>query len=105
MRNAALAIVSALVISVATAWITPSTDEKAMYGHEGSMQENWLPREIAGWPAPFLADNPGTSVIHKVGLEDQFRPGPFIATFSFWFLVIATAGKVIRRIISTKVRP
>lgn len=78
----------AFAVSVATAWINPETDERALYGFEGPVEQNWLPRAVAGWPAPFLADNPGTSVIHQVGLEDTFRPGPFVATLSFWIVVV-----------------
>lgn len=89
-------IALASAISLSTAWINPATDEKAMYGFEDPLQQNWLPREVAGWPAPFLADNPGTSVTHKVGFEDAFRVGPFIGTLSFWFLVVLTAGALIR---------
>jgi hypothetical protein len=89
-------VVTALAVSLATAWINPPTDEWAMYGHEGSPRENWRPRDVAGWPAPFLADNPGTSVPHKVGIEDTFRLGPFIGTLSFWFLVISAAQALIR---------
>ena len=82
----------ALAITIATAWISTTTDERTLYGHEGRMEQNWLPREVAGWPAPFLADDPGTSVIQKVGVEDVFRPGPFIATLSFWFLAVSATG-------------
>lgn len=54
-----------------------------MYRYEGPLERDWLPREVAGWPAPFLANNPGTSVINDVGVEDVFRSGPFVATLSF----------------------
>ena len=68
-----------------------------MYGTEGPLEQNWLPREVAGWPAPFLADDPGTSVIHKVSfVEDNFRLGSFVATLSFWFLIVSTVGQVLR---------
>jgi hypothetical protein len=88
----------ALAITTATAWVSTTTDERTMYGHEGPVEQNWLPREVAGWPAPFLADDPGTSVIHKVGVEDVFRPGPFIATLSFWFLAVSASGWLRRRL-------
>lgn len=65
-----------------------------MYGHEGKITQNWLPRKVAGWPAPFIADNPNTSVIHNVGVEDVFRLGPFIATLSFWFLFVSTISGI-----------
>ena len=94
MLRVLLSMIFALAITIATAWINPVTDEMAMYGHEGPIGHNWLPREVAGWPAPFLADNPGTSVLHKVGMEDVFRPGSFIATLSFWFLAVLAAGRL-----------
>jgi hypothetical protein len=87
-------LIFALAITIATIWINPATDERTMYGHEGPVEQNWLPREVAGWPAPFLADNPNTSVIHDVGPEDNFRPGSFVATLSFWFLAIAASGRL-----------
>jgi hypothetical protein len=70
----------ALAITIATAWVSPATDERALYGLEGPIEQNWLPRAVAGWPAPYLADDPDTSVIHKVGPEDNFRLGAFAAT-------------------------
>lgn len=79
---------TALAISIATAWFNPRTDERALYGSEGPIERNWLPRPVAGWPAPFLADDPGTSVMHEVGIEDTFRAGPFTATLSFWAVVV-----------------
>lgn len=93
MTRALSSLLLALVISVATAWINPTTDERTMYGHEGPLELDWLPREVAGWPAPYLADNPATSVIHDVGVEDVFRPGPFVATLSFWLLIVSAMGR------------
>ena len=92
----------ALAISVATAWIHPETDERAMYGHEGPVEQNWLPRQVAGWPAPFLVDNPNTSVPHKVGIEDTFRPGSFLGTLSFWFLVVSAVAGLLRTTVNTR---
>lgn len=94
MPRALSSLILALAISVASARINPTTDERTMYGHEGPLEHNWLPREVAGRPAPFLADKPGTSVIHNVGAEDVFRPGPFVAMLSFWFLVVSAAGRL-----------
>jgi hypothetical protein len=90
MRSRLPAILAAFILTIATAWINPATDERAMYGMEGRPEENWKPRAVAGWPAPYLADSPSTSVLHQVGPEDVFRPGPFIATLSFWYLVALT---------------
>lgn len=89
-------LILALAITIGTGSISSYTDEKAMYGHEGPVEQNWLPREVAGWPAPFLADSPHTSVIHKIGVEDDFRPGPFVASLSFWFLLVLAAARFAR---------
>lgn len=97
MKGLPAKLLAAFALTVASSWVTPATDERAMYGYEGPLEQNWLPREVAGWPAPFLADDPGTSVIHKVSfVEDDFRPGSFIATFSFWFLAAAAIAQALR---------
>lgn len=87
MKRALATAFVALLLTIASASINPTTDERAMYGLEGPLEQNWLPREVAGWPAPFMADSPGISVAHVIGPEDDFRAGPFLASFSFWFLV------------------
>jgi hypothetical protein len=84
----------ALTLTVGSLWFSTHTDERAMYGHEGPAEQNWLPRKLAGWPAPYLADNPNTSVPHQIGPEDDFRPGPFVATLSFWLLVSLATLKI-----------
>jgi hypothetical protein len=91
--RAASALLCSLVLTAASVWVPTRSDERAMYGHEGPVQQNWLPRKLAGWPAPYLADNPNTSVPNQIGPEDDFRPGPFLGTLSFWLLVsLATSG-------------
>jgi hypothetical protein len=80
-------LMTACILTLMSAMIHSSTDEYAMYGNLGPPDQNWQPRELAGWPAAFLADSPDTSVIHKIGIEDDFRPGAFVATLSFWYLV------------------
>ena len=100
MLRSILSLLLALAITIATAWINPPTDERTMYGREGPVEQNWLPREVAGWPAPYLADNPNTSVIHNVGVEDNFRAGSFIATLSFGCIIVSALrrfGRWIRR--------
>ena len=92
------ALLIAFLLTVATAWIPSRTDERAMYGNEGPWERNWLPRELAGWPAPYLADSPATSVIQQIGLEDDFRAGPFVASFSFWLLLTLGLRRLARRI-------
>lgn len=91
-----VATLLALTLTIASAFVPQSTDEHAMYGYEGPLEQNWLPRELAGWPAPYLADDPSTSVPHKVGPEDNFRAGSFIATLSFWLLVSLALLKLLR---------
>lgn len=98
MLKHVLRFVAAFMIALATAAINPPTDERTMYGMDGTIEENWRPREVGGWPAPYLADSPNTSVLHQVGIEDVFRPGPFIATLSFWYLVVLGAGAILRRL-------
>jgi hypothetical protein len=91
-------------LAIGSLWINPATDERTMYGHEGPMEENLQPREVAGWPAPYLADNPHTSDNHKLGVEDNFRAGPFIATVSFWLLVSLGTARMIARMANKKPR-
>lgn len=86
-RQPALLLLCALMITLATAWINPQSDERAMYGFEGPLEQNWLPRKLTGWPAPYLADNPDTSVPHQIGPEDKFRAGAFVADLAFWLVV------------------
>ena len=86
----------ALTLTIESAFVQVSTDERAMYGHEGPLGQNWLPRELGGWPVPYLADNPNTSVPHKLGPEDVFRPGPFVTTLSFWLLVSLALSSLLR---------
>lgn len=88
----------ALALTFASAAVIPVTNEYAVYGNTGLPQQNWQSREVAGWPAPYLADDPGTSVIHQIGLEDELRYGPFIATLSFWFLVTLLLARLIRKL-------
>ncbi len=87
-RRFLLRAAGAMMLTTCSIFIHPATDERAMYGFEGPIEQNWLPRKSAGWPAPFFADSPHTSVVHKIGPEDDFRPGPFVATLSFWFMTM-----------------
>jgi len=95
-------ILLALAIAIATIWIHPPTHERAMYGTEGAPHENWQAREVGGWPMPYLADNPGISVPHRPGIEDDFRPGAFVATFSFWLIVTSALAVIARRLAAAR---
>jgi hypothetical protein len=90
-------LIGAFLLTLGTAFINPPTDERTMYGMDGPPEENWKPRKVAGWPAPYLADSPNTSVLHQVGIEDVFRPGPFVATMSFWYLMLLAALRILAK--------
>jgi hypothetical protein len=88
----------ALLMTLLSALIQDTTVEVASYGGEGPVSEYLYPRPVAGWPAPFLADNPATSVIQQIGVEDDFRPWSFVADIAFWYLTSAGLWLVIRRL-------
>ncbi|MFD1787561.1 hypothetical protein ACFSC3_08250 [Sphingomonas floccifaciens] len=95
--NIWLRVCIALTLTIASVAIEPRSDERAMYGFDGPLEQNWKPRELGGWPAPFVADDPATSVPHKLGIEDEFRPGAFVATLSFWLTAISIAEGAVCR--------
>jgi hypothetical protein len=88
----------AAILSLGSLWVHPATSEQAQYGNTGSPAENWRPRIVAGWPAPFIADIPTISVPRQIGLEDEFRPGAFLGTFSFWLLAVIAVRRARRRV-------
>jgi hypothetical protein len=97
MKSFLIRIVVAFALTIASGLVGPSTDEHAMYGNMGPPEQNWQPREVAGWPAPYLADKPGTSVIHQLGVEDEFRPGPFVASLSLWYVMALILSNIFLR--------
>ncbi len=52
----------------------------------------------AGWPAPYLVDYPGISVVGSAGLsgallgEDKFRGSAFALTWVFWIVACGLAA-------------
>lgn len=96
LRSAASAVVLAFLLSMCSLQIRSTTSEYAEYGNVGSPAENWRPRLVAGWPAPFVADVPAISVPRQIGAEDEFRFGAFLGTFSFWLLVTLFFGSLVR---------
>lgn len=97
MIRALLIGLGALAFTLGSLAVVTTNGERTMYGHEGGARENFRPREQAGWPAPYLADSPDTSVPHQLGVEDDLRTGNLIATFAFWLLVMLVLGRFIRR--------
>lgn len=92
-----LALIScALLVTLFSVSIHDTTSEIAFYGGEGTVAEYLYARPVGGWPAPFVADNPGTSVILHLGLEDNFRLGSFVADVAFWYLTSAGLWMIIR---------
>ena len=63
----------------------------------------------AGWPAPFLVDYPGISVVGSADLsgallgEDKFYLIPFVLTLLFW-VAAATAALLVWRRVSARSR-
>jgi hypothetical protein len=55
------------------------------------------PRVEGGWPAAFVADDPATSVPYRLGVEDMFRPAPFVADVAFWYLAVGLLLWPVRR--------
>ncbi|MDR7103575.1 hypothetical protein [Croceicoccus sp. BE223] len=80
--------VMALGLTLASLMVRPGTDEIAQYGNMGPPEENYRPRVVAGWPAPFIADRPAVSVPQAPGPEDTFRGGAFLGSFAFWLWVV-----------------
>lgn len=89
----------ALALTLASLLIRPATDEIAQYGNVGPPEENYRPRVVAGWPAPFVADRPGISVPRSPGPEDTFRGGAFLGSFSFWLWTVYAVTRLIGRIL------
>lgn len=96
--KALAAVIAALALTVSSLLVRPATDEIAEYGNMGPPEENYQPRVVAGWPAPFVADRPGISVPRAPGPEDTFRGGPFIASLAFWLWVVMGLFAALRRL-------
>lgn len=58
----------------------------------------YIPALGAGFPLPYLVDNPQVSVPNAVGLfEDDFRPGGFVLDVLFYFALGAFGIRLARR--------
>lgn len=78
-----------LVLAALSLAVQSTGTDLILRGTEGPVEEAVMPRLLGGWPAPFLADSEGISVPRKLGPEDEFRPLPFLASWSFWYCVLA----------------
>lgn len=92
-----LMALAALALTLASLLIRPATDEIAEYGNMGPPEENFRPRVVAGWPAPFVADRPSISVPRAPGPEDTFRGGAFLGSFSFWLWMVYALTSLVKR--------
>jgi hypothetical protein len=62
-----------------------------------------IPALGAGFPLPWLVDNPQISVPNAVGLfEDDFRAGAFLIDALFWFALAAITVLIIQRVRSRR---
>ena len=97
LGRVALLLLSAFILTLASATIQRNDQEVAAYGNMGTIDDMVKPRLTGGWPAPFIADSPNTSVLYKIGIEDDIRPGPFAANVAFWYLVLLGLGALVRK--------
>ncbi|WP_294357960.1 hypothetical protein [uncultured Sphingomonas sp.] len=96
VRAVAIRLAAALAVTSLSVVVQDDRGNVASYGSEGGLSQV-QPRIEGGWPAPFLADDPATSVPHKLGAEDVFRPGSFIADTAFWYLIVGAIVWLLRR--------
>ncbi|NTS63694.1 hypothetical protein HRV97_00795 [Sphingomonas sp. HHU CXW] len=97
MRRApALRVIAALALATASVIVQRDDASVAIYGTEGGLSQVH-PRVEGGWPAAFVADDPATSVPYRLGVEDVFRPAPFVADVAFWYLAVGLLLWLARR--------
>ena len=91
---AASIALGALILTIASSWIERFGPDLAVYcalGKSVDGHEIWCPEPVlnGGWPAPYLFDNPGVSVVRQLSfIEDSFRRGPFLANLEFFSLLL-----------------
>jgi hypothetical protein len=95
-RAAALRVLAALALAAASVVVQHDDASVAIYGTEGGLSQV-KPRVEGGWPAAFVADDPATSVPYRLGVEDVFRPAPFVADVAFWYLAVGMLLWLARR--------
>lgn len=99
LRSTVRRILQALIaftLTIASAFVAQRDDiEVGVYGNMDTLYENVRPRVVGGWPAPFMADSTATSVPFKLGAEDKFRAGPFVANLAFWYLALAALIRIL----------
>jgi hypothetical protein len=89
----------ALVLTIASAAVQRVGPRRMVEG------ETWcstpapcaIPALGAGFPLPFLIDDPQVSVPNAIGLgEDDFRPGAFLLDALFFFVLALLVRSLIR---------
>ncbi len=97
MRHAAaLRVIAALALAAASVVVQHDDASVAIYGTEAGLSQV-KPRVEGGWPAAFVADDPATSVPYRLGIEDVFRPAPFVADVAFWYVAVGLLLWLVRR--------
>jgi hypothetical protein len=94
-----LCVVAALCLAMASVFVqrsTPSACERTPDPSLGECYERTLP--AGGWPFAFLYDNVGTSVLGKLGPEDDFRPWRFLADTTLFGALLAAGAVGARRL-------
>jgi hypothetical protein len=59
----------------------------------------------AGWPFPYLYDSPDTSVLGKLGLEDEFKPRWFLVDAAIFGALPAAAAVAFLLLWWRRIRP
>ena len=88
-----LLVLTAFVLTIASVAVE-RVGPTALVEVEGfcpGMEPCRIPALGAGFPLPYLVDNPQISVPNAIGLEDKFRPGAFGADVVF-YLTVGAAG-------------
>lgn len=91
-------VLAALLLTIASAKIQRSDQEVAVYGNMGTLNDMVKPRLTGGWPAAWIADSPDTSVLNQIGIEDDIRPGAFVANLAFWYLALMSLSALARKV-------
>jgi hypothetical protein len=109
IRSFALTAVLALAVTLLSLLIEREGPELASYGNLCGPSSNQACREPvlnAGFPFPYLFDQPGVSVERKLHLlQDNVRTTPFALNFFAYLAILATAILAARRLRNAVPKP